>query len=312
MTFKEISMNNMEEIKRYLRSSGNRGCTFTAGNILIWGEELPLTYTVSEGVLVFRTLLEQEAVYHISRYTEAFPEIIRQMEENARELKKQTVFSELSREMAEAFCDSCPGNFVVEYDRDGSDYVYEVQALANLSGKRYHKKKNHVNRFLKNYEFIYEPITVENRRECLEMTEKWMAAREPDDSLLEEKKAIGRAFRYYDKLGFEGGLLRVDGKVMAFTLGERATDDTFVTHFEKALDEIPELYAVMNQQFAKNQLQAYTYVNREEDLGLPGLRKAKTSYHPAFMVEKYRAVPQAECCGKKNCICAWKTAEMTA
>lgn len=296
MTFKTISIKNIKEIKTYLDRAGNRGCTFTAGNILIWGEELPLTYTVLMDVLVFCTLSDKDAVYHISRYTEKFPDILDMLSEDAGRLGKRAVFADLSREMAEELSNCRPGEYLLEYDRDGSDYVYEVQALANLRGKRYHKKKNHVNRFLKNHRFLYEEITPENRQECLDMAEEWMASRQADASLLEEKKAIRRAFRYYDQLMFTGGLLRVDGRVMAFTLGERATEDTFVTHFEKALDGIPELYAVMNQQFAKNQLGGYQYVNREEDLGLPGLRKAKTSYHPAFLVEKYRAVPRAGLC----------------
>lgn len=289
MRFQEISEKSREEMKKYLEKAKNRGCNYTVGNILIWGADLPITYGIVADVIVFRTLLEKEVVYHIAEYTDDFSYIIQKLSEDARKLEKNMVFADLSREMIQALEEEYPGLFQEEFDRDGSDYVYETAALASLGGKKYHKKKNHVNRFKKNYHFTYEPITKENIRECMDMAEEWRNRREMNSSLLAEARALERAFASYEEFQFQGGLLRVEGKVMAFTFGEQATEDTFVTHFEKALDEIPELYAVINQQFAQHALAGYTYVNREEDLGVEGLRKAKTSYHPVFLVEKYKA-----------------------
>ncbi|MDO4272556.1 MAG: phosphatidylglycerol lysyltransferase domain-containing protein [Eubacteriales bacterium] len=296
-------MENLQEMKKYLSKSGNRGCNYSVGNIIIWSQDLNLTYTIVEETIVFRTVTEDQAIYHVAEYNEYFPEIIQKLSEDARNLKKEMLFADLSAEMKEALEESYPEIFQLEYDRDGSDYVYETADLCNLSGKRYHKKKNHVNRFKKLHDFTYETITPENKQECLDMAAKWRESREMNPSLEAEKKAIELAFQYYEELGFQGGLIRVDGQVMAFTLGEQVTEDTFVTHFEKALDTIPELYAVINQQFAQNQLQCYRYVNREEDLGLEGLRKAKTSYHPAFMVDKYKA--SLKSCYGKNSVCLW-------
>lgn len=305
MTFKEISMGNREEMKKYLRQSGNRGCNFCVGNILTWGESLSIEYTIAEEILVFRRVEGEQVLYHVSGQNENFSELVESLFSDAKELGKEMALCDLSREMTEVLREAYPGIFKVEYDRDGSDYVYETASLANLSGKRYHKKKNHVNRFCKKHDFSYEEISPENKEECLKMAQLWLSDREMDESLEAERAAIENAFRYYEILGFEGGFLRVDGQVMAFTLGERAADDTFVTHFEKALDTYPELYAVINQQFAKNHLEKrYRYVNREEDLGLSGLRKAKLSYHPVFMVDKYRAVPKARFGRMDICLCS--------
>lgn len=298
MQFRAITIENLQEIKKYLAKANSRDCNYSPGNLITWGKDLDISYAILRETIVFRTFEEKEVIYHVAEFHEGFLQTVRELCEDEGSKDRKIVFASLTKEMKEAIQTCWPDVFCLEYDRDGSDYVYEVDKLAALSGKAYHKKKNHVNRFRKNYDFSYEPITEENRQECLEMAEVWRRSREITPSLAAEAGAITEAFRYYEELGFEGGLIRVDGRVMAFTLGERVTEDTFVTHFEKALDEIPELYAVINQQFAENQLQGYRYVNREEDLGLEGLRKAKESYHPAFLVEKYKASLKS-CCVKK-------------
>lgn len=304
MHFKKASIDNLKEMKFYLKKAENRGCTFCAGNIIAWGQDLPLTYGIVEDTLVFKRVEENEVIYHISAYNDRFPMIVESLVRDASSLEKDVVFADLSAEMKETLEEMAPDVFSWEYDRDGSDYVYEVSALANLSGKRYHKKKNHVNRFKKLYDFTYEEITDENKAECLKMLDEWMAEKEWNPSLAAEREAIEAAFRYYKELEYKGGLIRMDGKVMAFTMGEEASKDTFVTHFEKALDTISQLYAVINQQFALHQLSTYKYVNREEDLGIEGLRKAKTSYHPVFMVDKYRA--GLKVCDMEECIGLWE------
>lgn len=302
MQFKEISIKNLPEMKAYLKKAGNPGCNYSAGNLIIWGADLDISYTIAEGTIVFRTLEEEKAIYHIAGYTDTFALLIRQLTEDAASLRRHAYFADLSREMAEALEEAYPDLFRFRFNRDGSDYVYEVSALASLSGKKYHKKKNHVNRFKKSQRFVYEPLTLENIPECRKMAEEWREGKEMNASLEAEARALERAFQYYEELGFTGGLLRVDGKVAAFTLGEALSGEMFVTHFEKALDYIPELYAVINQQFAEHALSGYHYVNREEDLGVEGLRKAKTSYHPVFMVEKYGAELKEEYNSSRLCL----------
>ena len=186
--------------------------------------------------------------------------------------------------------DLYPGRFEIKYDRNYADYVYETEKLAKLSGKKYHSKKNHVNKFMSLYEdWAYEPITKDNVEECFQMILEWRHENGCDGD--EEKNAeicvAQNALRLYDELGFRGGALRVNGKIAACTIGEPGNKkDTMIVHIEKALTEVQGAYTVINQQFALHEGAAYRYLNREEDLGEDGLRQAKMSYKPVFLIEK--------------------------
>ena len=183
-----------------------------------------------------------------------------------------------------------PGRFQIEYDRDQADYVYESEKLITLAGKKLHGKRNHINKFKNTYgdDWSYEPIHKENLEECFQMALKWRNENGCDDD--REKNAemcvTLNALRLFEELELTGGLLRAGGRIVAFTLGEPVCSDTFVVHIEKAFAEVPGAYPIINQQFAEHACAGYQYINREEDTGSEGLRKAKLSYRPVFMVEK--------------------------
>lgn len=182
-----------------------------------------------------------------------------------------------------------PGRFTIEYDRDVADYVYEVEKLINLSGKKYHGKKNHINKFKKTYaNWSYESLTKENAEECFQMALKWRNANGCDENV--EKNAemcvTLNSLRLLEELNLRGGLLRADGEVVAFSIGEPVCSDTMVVHIEKAFADVPGAYPMINQQFLIHEASEYQYVNREEDTGDEGLRQAKESYKPAFLQEK--------------------------
>ena len=183
---------------------------------------------------------------------------------------------------------SLPGAELV-LDRDNSDYVYLTKNLVHLSGNRYHSQKNHVNRLKKNNDWEYFPLTPELVNECLNLQEVWCRLRQCEESpsLLNEEQAIVEAFKHIDFLPYRGGVIRMRGKVEAFSLGEILNPETVVIHIEKANPEIPGLYALINQQFLEKEWSTIRYVNREQDLGEPGLRKAKESYHPDHLLEKF-------------------------
>ena len=174
-------------------------------------------------------------------------------------------------------------------DRDNSDYVYLTDNLIRLSGNRYHTYKNHRNRFMKQHAWDYQPLTPNLIGECLNLQEEWCRLRQcfESPSLLSEEQAIIEAFTHLDRLMFKGGVIRVNNKVEAFTLGELLNPKTVVIHFEKANPDLSGLYQVIQQQFLEREWKGIPLVNREQDLGLEGLRKAKQSYHPEFLVEKY-------------------------
>jgi hypothetical protein len=178
----------------------------------------------------------------------------------------------------------------VEPTRDHFDYVYLSEDLGTLSGRRYSNKRNHINQFLRRYRYTYEPLTPELAPDCLALAEVWCEHRvcEDDISLMHELCGIRDALENLDALEIEGGVLFVGGKVQAFSMGELLNEDTAVVHIEKANPEFRGIYPVITKLFsAQRWMDAVTYINREQDVGEPGLRRAKESYHPDHMVEKF-------------------------
>jgi hypothetical protein len=178
---------------------------------------------------------------------------------------------------------------VAEFDQAQSDYVYLTEDLIKLEGRKYHRKRNHIKQFKEKYSFQYVPLTSEWISECLRLETEWCDLRhcEAIPGLLNESIAIKEAFTHFENLGLKGGAILIRGKVEAFTLGEPLNRDTVVIHIEKANPAFEGLYPTINQAFLENEWSGYTYVNREQDLGEEGLRKAKESYFPHHMVKKY-------------------------
>jgi hypothetical protein len=176
----------------------------------------------------------------------------------------------------------------VEPDRDDWDYVYLTSDLADLRGDKYHPKRNLIARCLSKYKCRYVSIGPSEINECLQLQTRWCSLRNCSmvPGLEAENAATKTAFENYHYLGITGGVVYVDDKLEAFTLAEKLNRDTAVIHFEKANPEIEGLYQVINQWFCREALSNFKFVNREQDLGVPGLRKAKESYHPHHMVEK--------------------------
>lgn len=194
---------------------------------------------------------------------------------------------------SEHCCDAlnriCPG-FVVEENRANADYIYRVRDLIELTGKKYHAKRNHISRFVRAYDYEFEKVTTDlQAKECIEMARQWgLSSSNPKDAA-DELDAIRSALENRAALGMVAALIRVDGKVIAFAAGEPIHANTFDQHFEKALVEYDGAYAVINHDFMTHCLSDFEFVNREEDMGIEGLRKAKLSYLPERLLRKYTA-----------------------
>ena len=193
-------------------------------------------------------------------------------------------------ELEEAF----PGQFIFTPDPNAFDYIYEAESLATLAGKKLHAKRNHINRFVENNpDWVFEPLTRETLPQCIAMTRAWALHQQKDDTFASELLALHQAFTHYEALELEGGLLRADGEVIAFTIGEPINSDTYIIHFEKAFSDIQGAYPMINREFARHIRRTHPhirYINREDDMGIESLQKAKRSYYPAFMLEKYTAL----------------------
>jgi len=176
-----------------------------------------------------------------------------------------------------------------ELDRNQCDYVYLTQDLIELKGRKYHRKRNHIKQFQEKYSYQYISLTPEWIPQCLQLETEWCDLRhcEASAGLLNESFAIKEAFTHFGELGVKGGAILINGKVEAFTLGDPLNQETVVIHIEKANPAYEGLYPTINQAFLENQWSGYPYVNREQDLGEDGLRKAKESYFPHHLVNKY-------------------------
>lgn len=192
--------------------------------------------------------------------------------------------------MIEIFHDAKPHGLQFHRDRDNDDYVYLSKDLIGLKGRKFHAKKNHWNYFMKHIPHEYVPLTSDLIDECLHLTSR---LKEGDYSpvqvmLLEnEERAIYEALTNMDQLDITGAAILIGGKVEAFTFGEKLNDQTFLVHIEKANAQIKGLYQAINQQFCQHECKNFKYINREEDMGFDYLRKAKKSYRPVKMIEKY-------------------------
>lgn len=295
MEFRELSMDDREWMTRKFREDGKRACEFCFANNFLWKKSYPMKIAEVYDCALCKYIDEDDIYYAFpigdGDKKKALEKIIRYEQAAGNQVR----ISGMLKEEAELLNSWYPGRFIIEADRDKSDYIYETEALSKLSGKKYHGKRNHIARFKDNPDWSYEKITKENVEECVKMNHIWKRKRVDkwDDMMQEEYDVVKEALMYFDVLGFVGGLLRKEGEVVAFTLGEPLTEDTFVVHFEKAFPEIQGAYPMINQQFVLAECQGYKYVNREEDTGDEGLRKAKLSYHPAILLDKYVAIQRS-------------------
>lgn len=284
------SLEDKEEILSRYRKYRGRSCENTFANVYLWAKHYESRYAVIENAIVFKN--EAQGGPSFSFPVGAEEDIRRALEflrdycagQNTR-LRLYCVTKE-EFGLLEAWW---PGQFTIEYDRDGADYVYEREKLATLSGKKLHGKRNHINRFRQTYEnWSYETLSDGNVEDCFQMALVWRRENgcEDDPEKNAEMCVTMNALRLYKELELTGGVLKVDGRVVAFCVGEPVGPDTFVVHVEKALADVDGAYPMINQQFVIHECEKYKYVNREEDMGVEGLRQAKLSYRPAFLVEK--------------------------
>ena len=275
-------------ITGYIKQKKTRSCEDTFGNLLLWARFYNVQIAEVEGMLVSASMREKISFHYPYGAGNAKKCIERLMEyakEQGQEFRMHGVTPEAFAELETMF----PGEFEIAYDRDAADYVYEAEKLRTLSGKKYHGKKNHINKFKKTYEnWEYVPMTSEHTEEAFQLLLKWKNLNlcMEDHNKNAESCVACNYLRLFDELEVCGGLLRVDGQAVAFCIGKQVCDDTMVVHIEKALTEYEGAYTMINQQFVEHECQNVIYVNREDDAGDEGLRRAKLSYRPVFMVEK--------------------------
>lgn len=288
INWKCISINDKETIQHFYNMDHPRNCEFTFANNLLWSHFYDIKYAVIEETLVFLSQEKNISVTYplgngdIKKALHILMDFFKEQEKPFKmHLVDPMQFEQLDKWY--------PNEFQIQYDRDRADYIYESEKLRTLSGKKLHNKRNHINKFKENHtNWSYEVMTDENMDECIEMAKKWREINNCDENHEKRQEfcVTLNAIKLREQLGLMGGLLRLDGQVIAITLGEKCTNDTFVIHIEKAFANIQGSYPLINQLFVEQVASNYLYVNREEDTGSEGLRKAKLSYYPVFLQEK--------------------------
>lgn len=289
--FRTPVIGDREWIRKRTAEMGCPSCEYTFGNIFSYTAKMDIKVAEIYGCLVTRCIFGDRVLYCYPMGNGDRKKAVEELVKDGLGCGKDFVFFGLTRDFAEELESFYPGRFNIEFDRDGSDYLYYSEDLINLSGKKYQPKRNHISYFEKNYNWEYEVITNDNIPECIDMNSRWIetALAEFREDLEYEFEIIKLAFANYDALGLKGGLIRVDGEVIAFTVGEEMNENTFCVHFEKAFSSYRGAYPIINREFCKRELSSYKYIDREDDVGAENLRKAKLSYHPAIIREEYEA-----------------------
>lgn len=296
--FRPFAPEDREKYAAYLSLGAERGCEYNFANLCIWGRQQG---AVLEEGLVFFSQFNRKTVY-LFPLGEDRKTLVERLMADAGERGIPLRLTGLLKEDCEAVERLFPGKFRFHNARSDYDYIYNVEDLAHLKGRAYQSKRNFANRFGKNHpDHRVEPIGVQNLPAVERMLENWYAARQerdPQGDYHMEKAALRKALVNRELLGMEGIALMEEDRVLAMALGSKLTEDTFDVHFEKALDTEEGAYARVNQAFAACLTEKYPqikYLNREDDMGLEGLRKAKLSYHPVRLTEKYWACLKDEC-----------------
>ena len=291
--FKSMDLSRRDQYNEYLMAGGERGCEYSFTNLYLWGRQKA---AFLEGRLAFFSHFYGRSVYPFPIGPGELKPVLEAIFHDAERRGIPCRLTSLTREDCLSLQELYPGRFHFRQDRDSFDYVYGINDLADLAGRKLQRKRNHVNRFFKDHpNAVLVPLTAENLSSAREMVRLWFLNRienAPQGTYLLEQVAMSRAFDHFEELALEGGLLMDGEEVLAVTMGSRLSSNTFDVHFEKARDDIDGAYAAVNREFARYLRQQHPeleFLNREDDLGLEGLRKAKLSYCPHHMVEKYWA-----------------------
>lgn len=297
MTFHPLTLSDREAMQAVTLPSGRRNCNYTFANLMGWQFWYYTEVCVLENAVVLRYTFDGQRAYMVCTSEALSLELIEALFDDSNgdltlmgledsQVAQLSIFNpplELARfhkaERLKEFSISS------EPVRDQYDYIYRRTDLAALHGRHLDAKRNHINRFRAEHpDFEYRPLTPEYFDECRRLTEIWQEEKAASDSIDVEKQVMETIFSNWDALGMTGGSIFVDGRMVAFTYGSAVTTDTLDVCVEKADRRVEGAFAIINQQFAEHLPEQYIYLNREEDMGITGLRQAKLSYHPEILL----------------------------
>lgn len=294
LTFKPVTTADIPLLRPLLATASTRSCDYTTGGIFMWSDIFDYKYCIVQGTLFIESLSEDgsgRTSFLVPVGAMPMERKIELLRDYCRRKDIPLLFTAVPEDMLEALTSG--REYRTEELTDWADYIYDAESLATLTGKAYNKKRNHVNRFIAdNPGYRLEPISSANIAELRRFFEGLGIESEKSDPAMAEFewKRCADVIDNYDAYGFEGALLRKgDGRIAAFTMGE-ISGDTLVLHIEKIEHLVAGAGETINKLFAEHMLgkhRGIAYINREDDAGDPGLRQAKISYHPAYLLKKY-------------------------
>ncbi|MBU5336469.1 DUF2156 domain-containing protein [Intestinibacter bartlettii] len=294
--FKEITIEDREILNPYFDLVDYEACEYNFNTLYMWQHAYKTAYYIGDNFAVLVGEYEGE-VFSILPLAkkEDLPKVIDFVLDYFEQIEEKLYFRGITEEVVDYLKEEYGDRFEYIAERDLFDYVYDGEILRTLKGRKNSKKRNHINYFLSEYEgrFEYKRLGKEDFDDCRQLLDDWAINKEENDNIEEgvddEREGIEKLFAHYDQISDRLKIsgIYIDGKLEAFTMGELLNDNMALIHIEKANPEIRGLYPYINQQFLVHEFPEVEFVNREEDMGIEGLRKAKLSYHPCKLVEKY-------------------------
>ncbi len=288
MERKKITICDQEIFGRYIKNQENSTYNFT--NMFMWAGDGTITYGETEGCLALFFQGPKQPV------TVSYPvgdgdkkAAVKALSAYIENEGLRPVFRNLSKEMVEEMEEMFPGCFTFVEDRNTADYIYETEKMIHLSGKKLHAKRNHLNYFKNNYAYTYRRLTKEDGALCLALFDRWIAEKEDMPLLGSSREATKKILDHLDKLPVICGGIFIDNELVAFSVGEPITPDMALIHLEFGGD-FRGVYNAMGSEFCADAWSDFTYVNREEDMGIEGLRHTKLALRPVKLIEKFNAI----------------------
>ncbi len=285
MEFKKITLGDRDALLPFLQANNELTCEISFVNLLLWQPLYNNCFCINDGILYLKSYDE-----HIETYSLPFGDIKTGIESIiAHSGNPYPTFWAQAGARFDEFVNLYGGKYDIIESRNEFDYIYNSSDLINLSGKKYHSKRNHISAFSKQFDWRYEEISADNIDLVRECADLWysQSSDKMDDELRCEMQGVYMMLDNIDALGICGGAIIVDKKAVAFSLGSPINQSVYNIHIEKAIEGFDTAYTVINREFAAHHCSEYKYINREDDLGLEGLRKSKLSYKPQILLPKY-------------------------
>ena len=283
LRFHPLTLSDREAMQAVMLHAGRRNCNYTFANLFGWQFWYYTEVCVLENAVVLRYTFDGQRAYMVCTVEALSLELIEALFDDSN--GDLTLIGLEDSQTTQLLTLNAHLSISVEPVRNQYDYIYRRTDLATLHGGHLNAKRNHIHRFRAEHpDFEYHPLTPELFDECRRLTAIWQEEKDKSETIAAEHQVMETVFNHWDALGMIGGSIFVDGRMVAFTYGAAVTTDTLDVCVEKADRHVEGAFAIINQQFAEHLPEQYSYLNREEDMGIPGLRQAKLSYHPEILL----------------------------